>query len=261
MTWEATVTQSTDDNSRPQRDFGDAAKNFQDAAEEFAASAANQASERAADILDEAAARLRGEGAAAADEAAPAGSGRERRDAGRRSRRSHRSRHSRRRRDAERDYQALTRRPRRLYRDAERRKIAGVCAGIANYFGVETWVTRCVAVVGLIFMGQVTLPAYLVAWVVMERAPLPDEPSRHYRRRGLRMRMRGLGSGGPSADRGAERGESAERSATAAFSPRGRLRALQADAGELELRLRRMETHVTSGQYELQRELRNIEEN
>ena len=251
------MTQSTDDNSRAQRDFGDAAKNFQDAAEEFAASAANQASERAADILDEAAARLRGEGAAAADEAAPPGSGSERRDAGRRSRRSHRSRRSRRRRDAERDYQALTRRPRRLYRDVERRRIAGVCAGIANYFGVETWVTRCVAVVGLIFMGQVTLPAYLVAWVVMERAPLPGEPSR---RRGLRMRMPGLGFGGPSADGGAERGESAERSA-AAFSPRGRLRALQADAGELELRLRRMETHVTSGQYELQRELRNIEEN
>ena len=257
------MTQSTDDNSRPQRDFGDAAKNFQDAAEEFAASAANQASERAADILDEAAARLRGEGTAAADEAAPAGSGSERRDAGRRARRSHRSHRSRRRRDAERGYQALTRRPRRLYRDAERRRIAGVCAGIANYFGVETWVTRCVAVVGLIFMGQVTLPAYLVAWVVMERAPGPGEPSRHRRRRGLRMdmRMRGFGFGGPRADRGADSSESAERSATATFSPRGRLRALQADAGELELRLRRMETHVTSGQYELQRELRNIEEN
>ncbi len=250
MTWGATVTQSTDDNSRAQRDFSDAARNFQGAAEEFAASAANQASERAADFLDEAAARLRGEGAAGADDAAPAGSGRERRDAGRRSNRSQRSR---RRRDAERRFHALTRRPRRLYRDVSRRRIAGVCAGIANYFGVETWVTRCVAVVGLIFMGQVTLPAYLVAWVVMERAPVPGEPSRHRRRR--------FGLGGPGAYRRANSGESTERSAMGAFSPKGRLRALQADAGELELRLRRMETHVTSGQYELQRELRNIEEN
>jgi hypothetical protein len=34
---------------------------------------------------------------------------------------------------------------------------------------------------------------------------------------------------------------------------------VQADLQEVELRLRRMETHVTSGQYELQRELHKIE--
>ena len=130
---------------------------------------------------------------------------------------------------------------RRLYRNVARRRIAGVCAGIADYFGVETWVTRCAAVVGLIFMGQVTLPAYLVAWVVMERAPVPGEPPRR-RRRG--------GAEGVAAANGVEAG----------FSARRRLKALLADAAELELRLRRMETHVTSGQYALQRELRDIEE-
>jgi hypothetical protein len=34
---------------------------------------------------------------------------------------------------------------------------------------------------------------------------------------------------------------------------------VQTDLQEVELRLRRMETHVTSGQYELQRELYKIE--
>ena len=43
------------------------------------------------------------------------------------------------------------------------------------------------------------------------------------------------------------------------ISPRRSLRGLQADLTEAELRLRRMETHVTSGKYELQRELNKIE--
>ena len=233
------MTRSTDaDGPRSGRRFGDAARNFQEAAEDFAASAADQASERAAEFLDDAAARLRGENATDAGAAAPAGT------RGRSGRHRHRHHygyedgHTYRRRDAA----GLPRRSRRLYRDVARRRIAGVCAGIANYFGVETWVTRCIAVTGLIFVGQVTLPAYLVAWIVMERAPLPGEPSRPRR--------------GGGAEPEAPRPETG-----VGFSPRGRLRALQADATELELRLRRMETHVTSGQYELQRELREMEAN
>jgi len=42
-------------------------------------------------------------------------------------------------------------------------------------------------------------------------------------------------------------------------NPRRNLRNVQTDLQEVELRLRRMETHVTSGQYELQRELHRIE--
>ena len=43
------------------------------------------------------------------------------------------------------------------------------------------------------------------------------------------------------------------------LSPRRNLRHVQSDLQEVELRLRRMESHVTSGQYELQRELHKIE--
>ena len=225
------MTRSTDDNAGGKRAFGDAVRNFQDAAEAFAASARDQASERAAAFLDEAAARLRGDAAAAGP-----GDAERRAGAGHSGRRRHGPRGVHRHRG---DGVIVARR--RLHRDVARGRIAGVCAGIADYFGVETWVTRCAAVVGLIFMGQVTLPAYLVAWVVMERAPVPGEPSRR--------RHRG-GAEGAAAPNGIEAG----------FSARRRLKALLADAAELELRLRRMETHVTSGQYALQRELRDIEE-
>ena len=46
----------------------------------------------------------------------------------------------------------------------------------------------------------------------------------------------------------------------AELSPRRNLRNVQTDLREVELRLRRMETHVTSGQYELQRELHKIDD-
>jgi hypothetical protein len=42
-------------------------------------------------------------------------------------------------------------------------------------------------------------------------------------------------------------------------STRENLRNVEAELNQVELRLRRMESHVTSGQYELQRELNRID--
>ena len=44
------------------------------------------------------------------------------------------------------------------------------------------------------------------------------------------------------------------------LAPRRSLRNVQADLDQAELRLRRMESHVTSGQYELQKELHKIDD-
>ncbi|MGE0624913.1 MAG: PspC domain-containing protein [Pseudomonadales bacterium] len=132
----------------------------------------------------------------------------------------------------------------RLTRDDEHAKIAGVCAGIANYYGVEHWVVRCAAVTGLLFFPGIVFPAYWIMYFVMEGP-------RDARRRAERE--------GRSTDRTSEREAAMRDRQTAAKNPRRNLRNVQADLQEVELRLRRMETHVTSGQYELQRELAKIE--
>jgi phage shock protein C len=132
--------------------------------------------------------------------------------------------------------------PRRLYRDRRRRKIGGVCAGIARYYGMEPWVVRIIAVTGLLFFPSIVFPAYWIAYFVMGRPP---------------------GRGRPERPRNGRHGRRDHRSPTpelgARLSPRYSLRNVQADLTEVELRLRRMETHVTSGQYELQRELNKID--
>jgi phage shock protein PspC (stress-responsive transcriptional regulator) len=65
-------------------------------------------------------------------------------------------------------------RPRRLVREPDDRKIAGVCAGLADRLGVDVSLVRLGAVVLAVFT-PVGLIAYLVAWaIVPERRP--DEP-------------------------------------------------------------------------------------
>lgn len=59
----------------------------------------------------------------------------------------------------------------KLQRPPDTAMIGGVCAGIAEYFGVDpTWI-RLLAVL-LIFASGFGLVAYLVGWVVIPRGPL-----------------------------------------------------------------------------------------
>jgi len=138
--------------------------------------------------------------------------------------------------------------PRRLYRDPRRQKIAGVCAGIARYYQMEPWVVRCIAVTGLLFFPTLVFPAYWVAFFVMDKPPrLDDRPTRGRRERACARRSARHDHASPAPELGPR------------LSPRNSLRNVQADLTQVELRLRRMETHITSGQYELQRELNKID--
>jgi phage shock protein PspC (stress-responsive transcriptional regulator) len=70
---------------------------------------------------------------------------------------------------------------RRLTRSRTDRNIAGVCGGLAEYFGVDVVLVRAIWVVLSIVPGAIVggVIAYLAAWVVMpeatEPAPVPIE--------------------------------------------------------------------------------------
>jgi phage shock protein C len=61
--------------------------------------------------------------------------------------------------------------PRRLVRPRAGRKIAGVCAGFANYFDLDPILVRLVWLVVVIF-GGTGLLAYIIGWIVMPEEPL-----------------------------------------------------------------------------------------
>lgn len=139
---------------------------------------------------------------------------------------------------------SFRRHPSRLYRDRHDLKIGGVCAGFARYFGVETWVVRMGALTGLIFLPGIVFPAYWIAYFIMDKqeGPGPHDDSRRGKRRARRAAMR------ETRDTVAE-----------PFSKRRSLRHTAADLTQVELRLRRLESFVTSGRYELHKELNKIE--
>lgn len=115
----------------------------------------------------------------------------------------------------------------RLYRSADSGIIAGVCAGLAEYFGVDVTLTRVLLAVGAFFF-----PILILAYIVLAL---------------LLPKRRSTGYGADDRDGELRRHVRAEPHATL-DSVRHRFR-------DLDRRLQRLEKHVTSGRYNLEREL------
>lgn len=57
--------------------------------------------------------------------------------------------------------------PAGLSRPVAKKKIAGVCAGCARYFGVDVTLMRLLWVAAAIFSGGLAVVLYIVAWFLM----------------------------------------------------------------------------------------------
>ncbi|MDP6603523.1 MAG: envelope stress response membrane protein PspC [Rhodospirillales bacterium] len=121
--------------------------------------------------------------------------------------------------------------PARLYRNRERGVVKGVCAGIADYFGIETWIIRCMALAGLFFFTVPTLLVYVTLALVV--SPAPDDMY------------------GSPAEKDFWRGVRVE--------PRGTVSGLRHQFRDMEHRLRSLETYATSREFRLSREINDLE--
>lgn len=121
------------------------------------------------------------------------------------------------------------RNPHRLFRDRENAMLAGVCAGIAEYFGLNRKGVRLVTVLLMLFPP---FSAFLVISYVILAIVLPAKPAGLYETQEQAEFWRGV-SNAPSDVFGA----------------------LSHRFKELNLRLERMEAHVTSKEFEIDREL------
>jgi len=59
----------------------------------------------------------------------------------------------------------------KLYRSTTDTMLAGVCAGLADYFGIDATIVRLIFV-ALLLSGTLGFWAYLVMWIVV-----PEEPA------------------------------------------------------------------------------------
>ena len=129
---------------------------------------------------------------------------------------------------------------RRFVRNADRAWLAGVCAGIADYFGFNLAVTRLLVVIAFFAAMPITLIAYFaMVCLVPAESKFGYTTGRCRRRRARRMSRR-------------ERREAAE------VSRREAAEAVRQRAQSLDERLARIEKYVTSSRYDLDREFRNL---
>ncbi len=63
------------------------------------------------------------------------------------------------------------------YRSRAGKMIAGVCAGLAEQFGISVTILRLAFVLGSLVSGGTALIVYLVLWVVMPYRPERDLPA------------------------------------------------------------------------------------
>lgn len=120
----------------------------------------------------------------------------------------------------------------KLYRDLENKRIAGVCAGIADYFSIDTTIVRILCVIAGISFTFVTIVAYICGMIFMEPKPknlYSDSEDEAYWRRYRK-------------------------------SPRDTLAEVKNRFRKLDRRLRKLETCVTSKKFKLNREFSKIDD-
>lgn len=129
--------------------------------------------------------------------------------------------------------------PKRLRRNKIDGVIGGVCAGLADYFGIDVVIVRIMAIVGLIFLGGISLPAYILMWIFVPK----DKRAPYYReyREAKKARKQHRASKEKSVIR------------TATF------RDVKSKFRSLEERLQDLERSVTSKEWRLRREFRDLE--
>lgn len=132
---------------------------------------------------------------------------------------------------------------RELYRDSKNGKLAGVCAGIADYFGWEVWLVRIVVISGLVLSTGFFFLAYLVAWFILEKKPANQQVhqaseykdevmSKHIE---VKSRIWQAGESGADA-----------------------LHDMESKFELIEQRLRKLESYVTSSQFTVSREISRL---
>ena len=121
-------------------------------------------------------------------------------------------------------------RPYTLYRDTGRAWLAGVCAGIADYLGVEPVVVRLATALGLIFFFIPTVAAYIVLAMGLKPRPpaLFESPAEERFWRGV------------------------------ATAPADSLHELNGTFSRLDQRIGRMESLIASSEFELRRGFRDL---
>lgn len=119
----------------------------------------------------------------------------------------------------------------RLYKDTRNAKLMGVCAGLADYLNVKPLLVRVVFVITAIFWFSILIPIYFIVGFILD--PKPD---------------------GLYKDAQEE-----EFWKTARNRPHATETGMRSRFRDIDRRMQRLESLLTSKRYRLERELKDLE--
>ncbi|WP_283710971.1 envelope stress response membrane protein PspC [Pseudoalteromonas prydzensis] len=129
---------------------------------------------------------------------------------------------------------------RELLRDPVRGKIAGVCAGLSDYFNMELWLVRIIVVTAVLLAGgPLFVVAYIAAWFILDKKPANTHGKTDTQQHEdpLEVKFKVWQKGEP---------------------PRRALQDLKDRLGRVDMRLQEMERYVTSTEFTVSREINKL---
>lgn len=143
-----------------------------------------------------------------------------------------------------------------LYRNAEQGKIAGVCAGIADYFGWETWLVRILVVSGVLFGMPFLILAYIAGWFILDKTPEKTTKGKHGSSESQYAKRHQQGK--QKADVSNESIKVKARIWQAGEPPKQALYDIRRKFRSLEGKVQAMEQYVTSAEFTVSREINKL---
>lgn len=137
-----------------------------------------------------------------------------------------------------------------LFRNTTKGKIGGVCAGVADYFGWETWLVRILVVSGVLLGLEFLFVVYIAAWFILDKKTEKVET-----RADLTNHQGKVPKGND------EQNEPIKVKAKvwqAGEPPQQAFRDIKSKYGGLEVKLRTMEKYVTSPEFTVSREINKL---
>ena len=133
-----------------------------------------------------------------------------------------------------------------IYRDAKHGRIAGVCAGIAEYFGLEVWLVRILTVTAFFLLaGPFVLVSYVACWFIFDKKPQNPEAMNYSQP--VEVSGKGWRNSGSGNN---DKVEVKTRVWQAGEPPRQAFPDITHRFQTIDSRLRKMETYVTSREYQ-----------
>jgi phage shock protein C len=146
-----------------------------------------------------------------------------------------------------------------LTRDTERGKIAGVCAGLAEYFGIELWLIRILVVTAFFLSaGTFIFVSYIAAWFILEKKASVKHPAQGSSKN-YQTHSQHAGKGWHNVtDEEDEKVKVKSKVWQSGEPPKQAFADIKQRFARNEERLRKVETYVTSSEYQLNREINSL---